>query len=52
MKVVVYQKDMESDYNPKSIEGVSGLTADEAEALRRIDANVQQLLAFQICSPE
>jgi len=52
MKVVVYRKDMESDYNPKSIEGVSGLTPDEAEALRRIDANVQQLLAFEICSPE
>lgn len=45
--VTVYRRDKESDYNPKPASS-AGLTAEQAAALARIDANVQQLLAVSV----
>jgi hypothetical protein len=47
MKVIVYRKDKESEYNPGlHAPAGGGLTAAQAELLARIDLNVRQLLAL------
>jgi hypothetical protein len=50
MSTLVYRKDKESEYNPGRPALRTGLTEEQAAALSRIDANVQQLLVRDLVS--